>query len=311
MTSGWVFLVTFGSTVGGVLLGTVLRALLPAAYLNTETKEVVRLGVGLLATLAVAISLMIASAKTSTTPRMPLPAILRRRHPDRSVARAIWSGSRRGSQVAIRSPPAPLRHVTASTRSASSRSHHLLASGARRRRLMEPVAGAPRRPRRPHFAKQRVPKRDAVAGGRHRPPTAAPRWPPSSGSSSGRQRSSTASIGRAATAPAISTRRRPPSDSGPRVALTDPRRLGATSWETTPSARAVSTASRKTAAFRALDQLARHRHRSDGPPCARVPPPPPGPSGPELKLARQQVACAKGVLEGRGRHRRSTAARAG
>ena len=66
MTSGWVFLVTFGSTVGGMLLGTMLRALLPAAHLNTDTKEVVRLGVGLLATLsAVAISLMIASAKTS------------------------------------------------------------------------------------------------------------------------------------------------------------------------------------------------------------------------------------------------------
>jgi hypothetical protein len=49
-----------------MLLGVVLRALLPAAYLNSETKEVVRLGVGLLATLsAVAISLMIASAKTS------------------------------------------------------------------------------------------------------------------------------------------------------------------------------------------------------------------------------------------------------
>ena len=66
MTSGWVFLVTFASTVGGMLLGVVLRACLPAAYLNSETKEVVRLGVGLLATLsAVAISLMIASAKTS------------------------------------------------------------------------------------------------------------------------------------------------------------------------------------------------------------------------------------------------------
>lgn len=66
MTSGWVFLVTFGATVGGMLLGMVLRALLPAVTLNTETKEVVRLGVGLLATLsAVAISLMIASAKTS------------------------------------------------------------------------------------------------------------------------------------------------------------------------------------------------------------------------------------------------------
>jgi hypothetical protein len=66
VTSGWVFLVTFASTVCGMLLGMVLRACLPAAYLNSETKEVIRLGVGLLATLsAVAISLMIASAKTS------------------------------------------------------------------------------------------------------------------------------------------------------------------------------------------------------------------------------------------------------
>ncbi|HEY3677768.1 MAG TPA: hypothetical protein VGL45_03545 [Bradyrhizobium sp.] len=66
MTSGWVFLVTLVSTLGGAVLGAVLRRWLPAAHLNTETREVIRLGVGLLATLsAVAISLMIASAKTS------------------------------------------------------------------------------------------------------------------------------------------------------------------------------------------------------------------------------------------------------
>ena len=66
MTSGWVFLVTLAATLGGAVLGAVLRARLPAARLDTETRDVVRLGVGLLATLsAVAISLMIASAKTS------------------------------------------------------------------------------------------------------------------------------------------------------------------------------------------------------------------------------------------------------
>ena len=55
-----------GGDLGGTALGMLLRLWLPAAYLNTETKDVVRLGVGLLATLsAVAISLMIASAKTS------------------------------------------------------------------------------------------------------------------------------------------------------------------------------------------------------------------------------------------------------
>jgi hypothetical protein len=66
VTSGWVFLVTLAATLGGAVLGAVLRRWLPEAYLNTETRDVVRLGVGLLATLsAVAISLMIASAKTS------------------------------------------------------------------------------------------------------------------------------------------------------------------------------------------------------------------------------------------------------
>jgi hypothetical protein len=66
VTSGWVFLVTLAATLGGAVLGAVLRRWVPAAHLNTETRDVVRLGVGLLATLsAVAISLMIASAKTS------------------------------------------------------------------------------------------------------------------------------------------------------------------------------------------------------------------------------------------------------
>lgn len=66
MTSGWVFLTTLASTIGGSVLGAVLRRCLPAQYLSIENKEVIRLGVGLLATLsAVVISLMIASAKSS------------------------------------------------------------------------------------------------------------------------------------------------------------------------------------------------------------------------------------------------------
>jgi len=52
--------------MAGAALGMTLRAWLPEARLSPETKEVVRLGAGLLATLAaVVISLMIASAKTS------------------------------------------------------------------------------------------------------------------------------------------------------------------------------------------------------------------------------------------------------
>jgi hypothetical protein len=66
MNSVSIFLISFVSIVAGAALGMVLRARLPAAHLGTETREFVRLGAGLLATLAaVVISLMIASAKTS------------------------------------------------------------------------------------------------------------------------------------------------------------------------------------------------------------------------------------------------------
>lgn len=66
MTSSWTFLLSFASIVAGVVLGMVLRARIPAAKLGHDTKEVIRLGAGLLATLAaVVISLMIASAKSS------------------------------------------------------------------------------------------------------------------------------------------------------------------------------------------------------------------------------------------------------
>ena len=66
MTSGWIFLISFASIVAGVALGMTLRARLPPSRLSHDTKEVIRLGAGLLATLAaVVISLMIASAKSS------------------------------------------------------------------------------------------------------------------------------------------------------------------------------------------------------------------------------------------------------
>jgi Protein of unknown function (DUF4239) len=66
VTSGWTFLVSFASLIAGIALGMALRRRLPAHRLSQETKEVVRLGAGLLATLAaVVISLMIACAKSS------------------------------------------------------------------------------------------------------------------------------------------------------------------------------------------------------------------------------------------------------
>lgn len=66
MTSGWTFLLSFTSIVAGIVLGMKLRARIPAPSLGRDTKEVIRLGTGLLATLAaVVISLLIASAKSS------------------------------------------------------------------------------------------------------------------------------------------------------------------------------------------------------------------------------------------------------
>lgn len=58
--------VVFGCTFGGALLGLGLRRVLPEEHLNSESKEVVKMGTGLLATLAaLVLGLLIASAKSS------------------------------------------------------------------------------------------------------------------------------------------------------------------------------------------------------------------------------------------------------
>jgi hypothetical protein len=66
VTSTWIFLVSFFAIIAGGAIGMTLRVRLPMAYLNAETREMIRLGASLLATLvAVLISLTIASAKSS------------------------------------------------------------------------------------------------------------------------------------------------------------------------------------------------------------------------------------------------------
>jgi hypothetical protein len=58
--------IVFACTFGGALVGMTLRALLPERHLTAETKEVVKLGTGLIATLsALVLGLLIASAKSS------------------------------------------------------------------------------------------------------------------------------------------------------------------------------------------------------------------------------------------------------
>lgn len=58
--------IVFGCIVGGVLLGMILRALLPEKHLSAETKGIVNLGMGLIGTMtALVLGLLIASAKSS------------------------------------------------------------------------------------------------------------------------------------------------------------------------------------------------------------------------------------------------------
>jgi hypothetical protein len=60
--SGTIFMLT----LGGILLGTLLRRTLPRHHLNEHAKDVVRLGVGLIATIAaLVLGLLIGAAKSS------------------------------------------------------------------------------------------------------------------------------------------------------------------------------------------------------------------------------------------------------
>jgi hypothetical protein len=58
--------VIFALTLGGIYLGTLLRRTLPRHHLNEHAKDVVRLGVGLIATIAaLVLGLLIGAAKSS------------------------------------------------------------------------------------------------------------------------------------------------------------------------------------------------------------------------------------------------------
>jgi hypothetical protein len=66
MNSMIVGAIVFACTFGAALLGIVLRRALPDHYMNTEAKDVVKLGTGLIATLAaMVLGLLVASAKSS------------------------------------------------------------------------------------------------------------------------------------------------------------------------------------------------------------------------------------------------------
>lgn len=58
--------IVFGSALGGALCGMLLQRILPDTYLQQETKEIVRLGTGLIATMAaLVLGLLVSTAKSS------------------------------------------------------------------------------------------------------------------------------------------------------------------------------------------------------------------------------------------------------
>jgi hypothetical protein len=66
MSSLAISAVVFACIVGGMVLGMVLRACLPEKHLSAETKDLVKLGMGLVGTMtALVLGLLIASAKSS------------------------------------------------------------------------------------------------------------------------------------------------------------------------------------------------------------------------------------------------------
>jgi hypothetical protein len=58
--------IVFACILGGILVGMILRAVLPEHHLSSESKDVVKLGMGLIGTMtALVLGLLIASAKSS------------------------------------------------------------------------------------------------------------------------------------------------------------------------------------------------------------------------------------------------------
>src|SRR5262245_52024296 len=58
--------IVFGCIMGGAIIGMILRAFLPEQHLSAETRDLVKLGMGLIGTMtALVLGLLIASAKGS------------------------------------------------------------------------------------------------------------------------------------------------------------------------------------------------------------------------------------------------------
>src|SRR5437762_11493114 len=64
MNASLTALIVFGCLVGAVLVGRTLRTILPQAHLSTESKDAMKLAIGLVATMsALVLGLLVSSAK--------------------------------------------------------------------------------------------------------------------------------------------------------------------------------------------------------------------------------------------------------
>jgi hypothetical protein len=116
--------IVFACVFGGVLLGTFLRAVLPQHHLSVESKDILKLGMGLVGTMAaLVLGLLVASAKGYYDVQ-PAPAGDVRRAAARGLARGVHlhpaSGElHRGTQIIANiirrlvSPPLTLTGVPA------------------------------------------------------------------------------------------------------------------------------------------------------------------------------------------------------
>ena len=105
MSSITISFIVFACVFGGALLGILLRAVLPQNHLSAESKDIVKLGMGLVGTMAaLVLGLLVASAKGSydaqiaeltqgSTNILLLDRLLAQYGPETKEARALLRGA--------------------------------------------------------------------------------------------------------------------------------------------------------------------------------------------------------------------------